>query len=496
MIKYLEQKSDQELKEIRKFFGLKKKELDTSDLNQVADVLYTKEYFKDVVAVLNQTEKVYLELMAASQESILKDQVNSKIILPTLVKFGYIEDSNGEIFDIPVKLINLYNEVALDHKYETIQEPTEQALNEADKLLKELIKEKYEQDVLESKINALITNYSNQSLGFHLASLTVTDLKAICKFYSISGYSNKNKTEIITLITSQFFKDFTMLEKMLKFADYDLLLNIENAIQFNYDNFTYQKGATREIFLFAYDFNEILFIPSDVLEHIQKYEKNHVLNADIEKIKFYRGMLNLYGFVKLDFMEETYKRLMKQTITVDEIKKDIQQFFPNLFRNIKGNWIKHEIYSHQQMDLDVMFSAMDYYTPVNKKQVFKYVQNAYVDESQLTEKMFVALRENMKGKLIYDHQVRALFNEIIETFRVTDSFETAFEFIADLGHKGIISIVPTEQLTQILKEVYTHVRLWRIGGMKVIEMPEYRQPKGKVVSKKKKSKKKAKKKKK
>lgn len=86
--------------------------------------------------------------------------------------------------------------------------------------------------------------------------------------------------------------------------------------------------------------------------------------------------------------------------------------------------------------------------------------------------------------------MEALFNEIVETFRVTDSFETAFEFVADLGARQMVSIVLTEKLTQLLKTLYTEVRLWRIGGYKVIEMPEYKhQKKSRVVSYKKRKKK-------
>ena len=277
---------------------------------------------------------------------------------------------------------------------------------------------------------------------------------------------------------------------MQKFMDFELQLNIENALQFNYDNFTYMKGATREIFAFSHEFNEILFIPKDVLEHFKKLKASGIMNPEIEKIKFYRGMMNLYGFVRLDFMQKVYKKVYRKEITVDTIKQDISKYFPNLVPNVKGNWVKHEIYSHQQMDLDVMFSNMEYYMPINAQQIYKYVQNSYVENMKLKEEVKVELKRNMKGEKIYSQQVEALFNEIVETFRVTDSFETAFEFVADLGARQMVSIVPTERLTQLLKTLYTEVRLWRIGGYKVIEMPEYKQQKkSRVVSYKKRKKK-------
>ncbi len=135
---------------------------------------------------------------------------------------------------------------------------------------------------------------------------------------------------------------------------------------------------------------------------------------------------------------------------------------------------------------------MEYYIPQSKEAVYKYILNAYVEPSNNTRELKIELKRNMKGKVIFNQQIEALFSEIIETFRVTDSFETAFEFIADLGAKNMISIVPTEKLTKLLKEVYTEVRLWRLGGKKVSEMPEFKRSKIQVVQKKSKKKKKRK----
>lgn len=146
-------------------------------------------------------------------------------------------------------------------------------------------------------------------------------------------------------------------------------------------------------------------------------------------------------------MQQVYQKLYQQALTREMILKDIQTFFPNLVPNIKGNWIKHELYSHQQLNLDEMFSNMECYILQSKEAVYKYILNAYVEPSNNTRELKIELKRNMKGEVIYKQQVESLYSEIIETFHVTDSFETAFEFIADLGAKHMISIVPTEKLT-------------------------------------------------
>ncbi|QIH76270.1 hypothetical protein GTN31_07840 [Macrococcoides canis] len=448
----------------------------------------TTERVQKVIPLLNETEHLYLSLLAANGNTINKDSIQTEYILPNLVEAGLVEASNGKVFEIETELINLYNTIHLQGTYELIKAPTEDEIAYESDMLKQNLNQYETQLEIETKIDKMIETWSNQKLVSHLQTLRDEDIIGIIRFYQLEDQGDKLSN--INVINDAFFKDFTMIQKMQKFMDFELQLNIENALQFNYDNFTYMKGATREIFAFSHEFNEILFIPKDVLEHFKKLKASGIMNPEIEKIKFYRGMMNLYGFVRLDFMQKVYKKVYRKEITVDTIKQDISTYFPNLVPNVKGNWVKHEIYSHQQMDLDVMFSNMEYYMPINAQQIYKYVQNSYVENMKLKEEVKVELKRNMKGEKIYSQQVEALFNEIVETFRVTDSFETAFEFVADLGARQMVSIVPTERLTQLLKTLYTEVRLWRIGGYKVIEMPEYKQQKkSRVVSYKKRKKK-------
>lgn len=448
----------------------------------------TTERVQKVIPLLNETEHLYLSLLAANGNTINKDSIQTEYILPNLVEAGLVEASNGKIFEIETELINLYNTIHLKGAYELIKAPTEDEIAYENDMLKQNLNQYETQLEIETNINKMIETWSNQKLVSHLRTLRDEDIIGIIRFYQLEDQGDKLSN--INVINDAFFKDYTMIQKMQKFMDFELQLNIENALQFNYDNFTYMKGATREIFAFSHEFNEILFIPKDVLEHFKKLKASGIMNPEIEKIKFYRGMMNLYGFVRLDFIQKVYKKVYRKEITVDTIKQDISTYFPNLVPNVKGNWVKHEIYSHQQMDLDVMFSNMEYYMPINAQQIYKYVQNSYVENMKSKEEVKVELKRNMKGEKIYSQQVEALFNEIVETFRVTDSFETAFEFVADLGARQMVSIVPTERLTQLLKTLYTEVRLWRIGGYKVIEMSEYKnQKKSRVVSYKKRKKK-------
>ncbi|WP_414052389.1 hypothetical protein [Macrococcus animalis] len=443
----------------------------------------------EVLPKLNDTEKVYLEILAERGLNINRDSIQTEVILPNLVEAGLIPATHGDIFFMPIEIINVYNQHVLNNKFSEIKTPTETEIKAEQEAFDANISGYIEQMAMEEQIDTMIQTHGNKPLKEHLNHVDIEDLKSISMFYQLDIH--EDKATQINIINDAFFKDFTMLDKMLKYMDYELLLNIENALQFDYDNFTYMKGATREIFLFAHTFNEILFLPNDVAAHIKKYQKHYGnLNEEIEKIKFYRGILNLYGFTRIDIMQQVYLKLYQEKLTRDMILKDIQTFFPNLVPNMKGNWIKHELYSHQQLDLDAMFSSMEYYMPNTKEVVYKFVQNAYVEPSKNTRELKAELKRNMKGEVIYNQQVESLYTEIIETFRVTDSFETSFEFIADLGAKNMISIVPTERLTQLLKAVYTEVRLWRLGGKKVSEMPEFKRNKIQVVQKKSKKKKK------
>lgn len=445
----------------------------------------------ELLPKLNNTEQVYLSLLAERGLNINRDSIRTEVVLPNLVEADIIPATKGAMFFMPIEMINIYNQHVLNSEFPEIKPPSEEEIENESAAFKKNITQYNEQMKMEAEIDQMIQTHGNQPLKGHLNHLALEDLKAIAMFYQLD--INDDKQTQINIIHESFFKDFRMLDKMLKYMDYELLLNIENALQFDYDNFTYMKGATREIFLYAPTFNEILFLPRDVAKHIKAYKKQMgYFNQDIEKIKFYRGILNIYGFVRIDIMQQVYQKLYQEELTRETILKDIQTFFPNLVPNIKGNWIKHELYSHQQLNLDEIFSNMEYYIPQSKEAVYKYILNAYVEPGKNTRELKIELKRNMKGEVIYNQQVEALYSEVIETFRVTDSFETAFEFIADLGAKHMISIVPTEKLTKLLKEVYTEVRLWRLGGKKVSEMPEFKRSKIQVVQKKSKKKKKKK----
>ncbi|TDM21415.1 hypothetical protein ETI05_01355 [Macrococcoides canis] len=445
----------------------------------------------EVLPKLNNTEQVYLSLLAERGLNINRDSIRTEIVLPNLVEADIIPATKGAMFFMPIEMINIYNQHVLNSEFPEIKHPSEEEIENESAAFEKNIAQYNEQMKREAEIDQMIQMHGNQPLKKHLNHLALEDLNAIAMFYQLD--INDDKQTQINIIHESFFKDFRMLDKMLKYMDYELLLNIENALQFDYDNFTYMKGATREIFLYAPTFNEILFLPSDVAKHIKAYKKQMgYFNQDIEKIKFYRGLLNIYGFVRIDIMQQVYQKLYQEELTRETILKDIQTFFPNLVPNIKGNWIKHELYSHQQLNLDEIFSNMEYYIPQSKEAVYKYILNAYVEPGKNTRELKMELKRNMKGEVIYNQQVEALYFEIIETFRVTDSFETAFEFIADLGAKNMISVVPTERLTRLLKDVYTEVRLWRLGGKKVSEMPEFKRSKIQVVQKKSKKKKKKK----
>ncbi len=466
---------------IHSLFILKEKEM-----KQTLDETQLKATFN----TMNETEHVYLSLLAERGQSINRDSIQTAVILPNLVKAELIPDTHDAVFMIPVELINMYNKLVLNNQFPVITEPSEQESINEQHAFEDNKKVYDEQMAMEESIDQMIQTYSNLPLKEHLKYMHVENIAAILKFYNLTA-PTEEKEVMINTIVDNFLKDFTMLKKMIRYMDYELLLNIENAIQFDYDNFTYLKGATREIFLYAHTFNEILFMPSDVLQHFKNYiQEKGYLNPDLVKIKFYRGMMNLYGFVPITHMQMVYEKLYKEPLDRATILADIQTFFPNLVRNMKGNWIKHELYTHQDLNLDEMFANMEYYVPIKKEHVYKFVQNSFVEPSKASKALKVELKRNMKGEHIYNQQIEALFSEIIETFRVTDSFETAFEFVADLGAKNMISIVPTTELTKLLKEVYTEVRLWRLGGKKVIEMPEYRRTKVQVVSSKKKKKKK------
>ncbi|HCD19316.1 hypothetical protein [Macrococcoides caseolyticum] len=78
----------------------------------------TKSIIHQVILNLNETEHLYLTLLAANGNRINKDNIQTEYVLPNLVEAGLIEASRGKIFEIPNELINYYNELHLNSEHE------------------------------------------------------------------------------------------------------------------------------------------------------------------------------------------------------------------------------------------------------------------------------------------------------------------------------------------------------------------------------------------
>jgi hypothetical protein len=147
----------------------------------IGSLIYAKEegledYFKEMLNSLLDSVKLYKSII-----DYYKDE-------------GVIErlKNNKGVLDIKEKVKKEYLEAGNFWKSEKLKElgiyPKEE--KEEIKLSKEEVKKKEEQEEIMDVVE-------------ELKSLTVRELKEICRTYSISGYSNKRKVEIVKLISRE-----------------------------------------------------------------------------------------------------------------------------------------------------------------------------------------------------------------------------------------------------------------------------------------------------
>ena len=152
----------------------------------------TKSIIQQVIPNLNETEHLYLTLLAANGNRINKDSIQTEYVLPNLVKAGLIEASSGKIFEIPNELINFYNELHLNSEYEWIEAPTDEETAYESDMLKANLEQYRSQLEIETNIHAMIENWSNKDLKTHLQTLSYEDIIGIIRFYQLEEQSDKN----------------------------------------------------------------------------------------------------------------------------------------------------------------------------------------------------------------------------------------------------------------------------------------------------------------
>ncbi|WP_414055484.1 hypothetical protein [Macrococcus equi] len=321
----------------------------------------------------------------------------------------------------------------------------------------------------EEKKEYAAENFNNYTLDHYLAGLSKDELKNICRNLSIKGFSSKNKEDLIQLITTSYFSDFTILQSMLKSYDsgYKVVLDklseqAENYMVFHYD-------VPDDVFLFYAQDTELLFIPKDVKTHFLAYKKEHPeFKADIDNIHFYRSALNLYGFVSLKHLQTLKEKYYSVKPSEEEIREEIIALMPEYEPMISGSSIKHIELAPVQLNLQALTEGKTYYIP-SFDEFIAYTERFYIERTQEVQ----ALERYLADYIIEDFKdtdtSRLIVNTILFGLRANETPDQILLHIDNVEANGFMQFTTRDELIVLIREALNTTRLWTLHGFKKAE---------------------------
>ncbi|WP_414052131.1 Rho termination factor N-terminal domain-containing protein [Macrococcus animalis] len=337
-----------------------------------------------------------------------------------------------------------------------------------------------------------VENFNNNSLNWYLEALSKDELKNICRNLGIKGFSSKNKEDLIKLITETFFGDYDILKAMLQTYDSGFKVVLDNITEQKENYVVFHYDIPDDVFLFYADGTELLFIPQDVKEHIQRYKQEHPeFKVEIDNIHFYRSALNLYGFVSLKqlaILKEQYYNIL---MTEEEIQAELVTLMPEYEALIKEGSVKHKELEQVNINLKALTHDKDYYVPALED--FKlYTNHFYIERTDEINTLVKYIEEGITEAFKGTSTGKLIINTILFGLRANETPEQILLHIDNIEENGFVKFEDRETLTQVIAQALYSARLWILNGHKREEVqneiklvPQQKKPELKVVKDKK-----------
>lgn len=324
---------------------------------------------------------------------------------------------------------------------------------------------KYDIEEIEERKKYAIDNFNDNKLEWYLNVLSKSELISICKKLLIKGYSSKNKSEIIKLIIDTYFKDYELLEKMLKTYHSGFKVVLDQVTNQKKNYIIFHHDVPDDVFLFYAEGSELLFIPVDVKEHFNQYKKhNKNYSSEMQTIKFYRSAFNLYGFMTFEHLVELKKQFFNIETSVEVVKKEIVELLPEYESLISGDSIKHIELKNIELDLDSLTKDKNYYVPNKLEEYMRYSERFYIEENDAINELKMYLEEGISQKFKGTDTASLIVNTIIFGLRANDKPDQIMKHIDNIEKSGFVSFKDKSTLKQKIEKALYHTRIWVLNG--------------------------------
>ncbi len=299
-------------------------------------------------------------------------------------------------------------------------------------------------------------------LAHYLTELKNDELKDICKFFGIKGYSNKNKDTLVTMITEFVFKDNEAADKMfndMSVEEYNVLNHLLISDHFA-DEFNGRMQPQHLIFTNG----SYAFMPSDVKEYLRAYvvEKSSAEEQD-DEVKALVSAVNLYGYFSLAHYKEVLKTYFDIDMTVEELKSELSGV-----ATLKDNFILNPLMSEGMFSGEGVDKERMYYLPDSWEEFQKYFAFEYHPGTEELN----ALLNYLDDYLTSPMRRKDLTDSLIVMMKVMDHPKNLMNIITDLVSEGILTPVPKQPTELYMIAAFRTIRNWHLGGHKMIEVAE------------------------
>lgn len=301
----------------------------------------------------------------------------------------------------------------------------------------------------------------NKPLTHYLKELKNDDLKAICKFYGIKGYSSKKKDQLVEMINTFVLKDYEAAELMFNQISAEtygilnrLIINEENAVEGQHGDAVY--------FLFEQD--EHTFIPGDVKAYLRKFvvEKSTSEDQDDEVIALVSAV-NLYGYFSLAHYQQLLKKYLNMDVSVHELKNDLASV-----ANIQNEHVLNPLLEDMEFDAPIDRSARSYYMPETWAAFKKYFNIEYYEQAKEIEQLLTYLKSYITAGV----NPKDIEESLIVMMKTVDNPAKLTAIINEMVKEGTLQPLPEQPTELHLLAAYRAVRNWHLGGYMYNELKQ------------------------
>lgn len=348
--------------------------------------------------------------------------------------------------------------------------------------------EKIELEIVKSfNRNYVIRHAPVYTLSEILSLKKISDLKRICKLFSIKGYAKMEKQELIEKIKTQIVNNAELFKDALYILNDNEWNTFKNAIDKKHviDNkllysFFVRIRSMGFLEVFYAENNQYIVIPQEV-KHL--YEKTIDKDFEVEKKlsndlnKYAIATTSIYGLITKEDFIKLFNDQNNQKIEIEDLNKILSRFIimdSGYF--LWENFIVHSVlkdYESKYMELNYNKSSNKPRFYPEKEQILEFSKpNFYENQKEMKEiKNFIfktlKLESNVINSIIDEmHYLATMGGTILEIINVFDRY-----FVN-------LSMTELSEVADLIINMMNNTRLWVNNGYTNIELENFsRKPK-------------------